>query len=109
MEARKSQPILKEKCEKSLSNNEMERLAQSGELTSQRGILFKTNDSINGNGVDRRLAQTNNAIPPIEEEINQLARAWCELMLNQLQEACNQEQLVGAIEPKTIENINIDH
>lgn len=42
--------------------------------------------SIKGNGVDRRLTQTNNATPPTKEGLNRLAKAWCELLLNQIQE-----------------------
>lgn len=82
-----SQLIQSNKISKPLLKDDLERLAQSGKSTSQRGIK-------QGLVGDRELSdlvvnqpQTNNtAHPPITEEINQLARSWCELMLGQMQE-----------------------
>lgn len=87
MTTRKSQLTKLAEIHKPVSKNEACELAQSCSSISQRGIK-------RGWAVDRELSdlvvnqtQTNNTAPhPIKEEINQLAKAWCELMLGQMQE-----------------------
>ncbi len=87
MTTRKSQFTKSSEIHKSVSKNGMCELAQSCSSTSQRGIK-------RGWAGDRELrdlvvnqTQTNNTAPrPIKEEINQLARSWCELLIGQMQE-----------------------
>lgn len=42
---------------------------------------------------------------PIKEEINQLAKTWCELLLGQIQEARSQQGLQSAFDTNPAENI----
>lgn len=81
MNLRTSQSILKEKCEKSLSSIDKERLAQSWKSTSKRGILPKTNNSIKGNGVDRKLTQRNNTTRRSEVSVEFAAKQLFQILL----------------------------
>ena len=71
--------------------DKMDRLAQSDNSLSKREISRKSNNFIEKCGVGSQLTQTNETTPRSpEEEINQLAKTWCELVLNQIQEIRNQ-------------------
>lgn len=78
-------------------------------IKHKEGYVEETKKTINRAGLNGQLVQRNNARPPIKEEINQLARSWCELLLGQVMEVKTQQSLTRAIEAKTIENIGIDH
>jgi hypothetical protein len=98
MTIRESQFIYsKEKCEKPLVNND--KLAQSqGNLISKRGILSKVSSHIKRSGSDCPLPFPNNIAPHFaKEEINQLAKVWCELLFNQIQETRNQQKLTECL------------
>ncbi len=71
----------------------MDRLALlSGASISKGEISSRTNNSIKGNGLDRKLVQRKDTTPgQANKEVEKLAKAWCELLLNQMQEA----QLTG--------------
>ncbi|MBI4100694.1 hypothetical protein HY439_03075 [Candidatus Microgenomates bacterium] len=57
-------------------------------LISQREISVKTNNSIKGNGLGRKLVQRKDTTPgQANKEVEKLAKAWCGLLLNQMQEA----------------------
>lgn len=83
---------IKSQSNKSILKNQVDRLAQSCGSISQREIK-------RGWAVDRKLGnivvnqtQTKDTTPHhhSKEEINHLAKAWCELLLKQIQEArCN--------------------
>lgn len=79
-------------------------------LISKGEISGKTNNSIKGNGLGKRCVQTKDTAPrPVKEEINRLAKAWCELLLRQIQEEQTQQFLERAIETNKGENINRDN
>ncbi|OGE36929.1 hypothetical protein A3D79_02310 [Candidatus Daviesbacteria bacterium RIFCSPHIGHO2_02_FULL_39_8] len=89
----------------------MDRLALLSDTSISKGeISVKSNNSIKGNGLDRKFVQRKDTTPsPIKEELNRLAKAWCELLLGQVMEAHNQQKLLRANGGKTAENINIDN
>lgn len=92
MTPRKSQLTKSAEIHKPVSKNEKSELAQSYGSLSQRGILPKTNNSIKGNGVDSKLVLSKDTTPrPTKEEINRLAKAWCEMLLGQVMEERNQQ------------------
>ena len=72
---------------KSILKVDKNRPTQSCNSISKREISLRNGNSIEQCRAGSRLVQTNKATPrPPKEEINQMAKAWCELMLNQMQE-----------------------
>lgn len=79
---------------KKILKDKMDRLAQSDSSISYAQLSRKSNKFIEKCGVGSQLVQTNKAVPrPPEEEINHLAKTWCELMLNQIQEKAMQTRV----------------
>lgn len=65
----------------------MDRLAQSCSLISKRELLRKKNDPRKQTKLDSPLLLPNNARPhQAQDEVNNLAKAWCELVLGQILE-----------------------
>ncbi len=104
-----SQLIQSNKISKPLSKDDSERLAQGSiptHIKHKEGYVEETKKTINKAGLNGQLIQSKDTTPrPTKEEINRLAKAWCELVLGQVMEEQNQQKLIGANSGKTAENI----
>lgn len=80
-----SQPIQSNKISNPLSKDDLERLAQGS--IHKEGYVEEPKKTINKVGLNGKLVLSKDTIPhPITEEVNQLSKAWCELLLGQMQE-----------------------
>jgi hypothetical protein len=88
MNTRKSQP---NKSNKQLSKIDMDKLVLSCSSITYGEISRETNNYIKQTQLSCPLPNSKDTRPPlIKEEINKLARSWCELLLGQIQEVHNQ-------------------
>lgn len=91
MNTRKSQLNIANQIHKPISKVETKKLAQSCGSITYGEISRKPNNSIKQTQLTCPLPNPKDTRPPlIKEDINQLAKAWCELLLGQIQEVRNQ-------------------
>lgn len=91
MNTRKSQLTKVNQTHKPISKAGTEKLAQSCSSITYREISRKPNNSIKQTQLTCPLPNPKDTRPPlIKEEINELAKVWCELLLGQIQEVRNQ-------------------
>lgn len=65
----------------------------------------KTSNSTKQARLNSQLILPKDNTPPAKVEINQLAKTWCELLLNQMQETQSIQMLRSDFEAKSNENI----
>lgn len=64
----------------------------------------KTDNSNKETGLSCSLILPKDNTLPAKVEINQLAKTWCELLLNQMQETHDKPLFIGAFDPNLEEN-----
>lgn len=97
MNIRKGQFTKTEQIHKPISKAETDKLAQSCNSISKRGILSKGRNSIKGNGLDRRCNQTKDTTPRLQVSVEFAADQWLRILLVYLNS--KNSNLKGVIEP----------